>query len=89
MVSEKAEEILGVDAEGSSKDEIAVAFWLKTEEIDRRIIDTDDEAALDRLLEEKDQLLEARAQLEGVSIQQIRRSFWKKEKNPAASIRDF
>ena len=80
MVSEKAEEILGVDSGSVSKEDVAVAFWLKTGEIDQRIIDTDDQETLVELLEEKDQLLEARALLEGVSLQQIRKELLEQKK---------
>jgi len=83
MVSEKAEELLGISADSPcSKQDIAVAFWLKTEEIDRKIVDIDDEKTLDALLDEKDQLLEARALLEGLSIQQIRKEILEKDKVP-------
>ena len=83
MVSEKAEEILGIDSDSVSKDEIAVAFWLKTEEIDQQIIDTEDQDKLIHLLEEKDQLLEARAVLESVPLQQIRKELLEHRKGSA------
>ncbi|MDF1754266.1 MAG: hypothetical protein P1U89_15885 [Verrucomicrobiales bacterium] len=81
MVSEKAEKILGINAAEASKEDISVAFWLKTEAIDRKIIDTTEDEALKSLLAEKDELLEARALLEGISLQQVHKELLEKQKS--------
>jgi hypothetical protein len=73
MVSETAKKTLGLKADDPSREDVAKAFWHLTEQIDRQIIAAEDETELARLLDEKDQLFEARSLLEGISIPEIQK----------------